>query len=136
MDVLADGRRQKPFVSLSIVIALSRTKPLARPHEISEQAESCADLDRYLSSAARVDPRGLQLVAATSLLIAAKFEEIYVPTLQELVRMTSNGYSTEEVKQMERLVLSTLGFELYTATPRTFLSRFAKVLLVPSSALC
>ncbi|KAL1522460.1 hypothetical protein AB1Y20_017448 [Prymnesium parvum] len=84
-------------------------------------------IDRFLSIAAHIDPSELQLVGASALLLAAKFEEIHAPALDDLVYLSHGAYAAEQLVRMERRMLCALGFELCTATPHTFLSRFAKV---------
>ena len=60
-------------------------------------------IDRFLSC--EVAPRRkLQLVGITCMLIAAKYEEIYAPQIEDFCYITDNTYSREEVIAMEQQV--------------------------------
>jgi hypothetical protein len=80
-------------------------------------------LDRFLEKKA-VSRSKLQLVGVGALLIASKYEEIYAPEVQELVEMTDNAYTRDEVLQVECIMLNTLAFELAVPTPFFFCQRF------------
>ena len=82
-------------------------------------------IDRCLSKFS-IKRNRLQLIGITSLFIAAKYEEIYAPQVDEFCDITDNTYTREEVLQMERKILDTLGFELTQPTIRTFLQRIFK----------
>ncbi|KAF4119593.1 Cyclin, C-terminal domain [Geosmithia morbida] len=82
-------------------------------------------VDRFLSSKV-VSIGKLQLVGATAILVASKYEEINCPSLQEIVYMVDGGYSAEEVLKAERFMLSMLGFELGWPGPMSFLRRVSK----------
>jgi cyclin B len=60
-------------------------------------------------------------------LISSKYEEIYAPDVQELVEMTDNAYTRDEVLQVECIMLNTLTFELAVPTPFFFSQRFLMV---------
>lgn len=60
-------------------------------------------IDRFLSC--EVAPRRkLQLVGITCMLVAAKYEEIYAPQIEDFCYITDNTYSREEVLAMEQQV--------------------------------
>lgn len=82
-------------------------------------------IDRFLTFKA-VSIGKLQLVGATALLIAAKYEEINCPSLEEIVFMVDGSYSVEEILKAERFMLSMLGFELGWPGPMSFLRRISK----------
>ncbi|KAH9545560.1 hypothetical protein CY35_12G054000 [Sphagnum magellanicum] len=82
-------------------------------------------IDRFLSS--NVVPRQrLQLLGVSCMLIAAKYEEICSPQVEEFCYITDNTYCREEVLEMERKVLNELNFELTTPTTKSFLRRFIR----------
>lgn len=82
-------------------------------------------VDRYLS--VRLVTRGrLQLVGTTSMMIAAKFEEIDVPKAEEFAYITEDTYSKDEVIKMECEILTALDFEVVAATPVHFLDRLLR----------
>lgn len=82
-------------------------------------------IDRFLSAKV-VSISKLQLVGATALLVASKYEEINCPSLTEIVYMVDNGYSPDEILKAERFMLSMLGFELGWPGPMSFLRRVSK----------
>lgn len=82
-------------------------------------------VDRFLSHKV-VSIGKLQLVGATAILVASKYEEINCPSLQEIVYMVDGGYSAEEILKAERFMLSMLGFELGWPGPMSFLRRVSK----------
>ncbi|KAF2643991.1 hypothetical protein P280DRAFT_222837 [Massarina eburnea CBS 473.64] len=82
-------------------------------------------VDRFLS--AKVVSLGkLQLVGATALFLAAKYEEINCPSVQEIVYMVDGAYTADEVLKAERFMLSMLQFELGWPGPMSFLRRISK----------
>jgi len=82
-------------------------------------------VDRFLS--VKVVSLGkLQLVGAAALLIAAKYEEINCPSVQEIVYMVDSGYTVDEIVKAERFMLSMLQFELGWPGPMSFLRRISK----------
>ncbi|GJC88173.1 G2/mitotic-specific cyclin-4 [Colletotrichum liriopes] len=82
-------------------------------------------IDRFLSYKV-VSIGKLQLVGATALLVASKYEEINCPSLQEIVFMVDNGYKVDEILKAERFMLSMLSFELGFPGPMSFLRRVSK----------
>ncbi len=54
-------------------------------------------IDRYLSTHPVMRSR-LQLVGVTCLLLAAKYEEIYAPNIEEFCYITDNTYSRGDVR--------------------------------------
>ncbi|KAA8912863.1 cyclin-like protein [Sphaerosporella brunnea] len=82
-------------------------------------------IDRFLSSKV-VSLTKLQLVGATALFVAAKYEEINCPSVDEIVYMVDNGYTAEEILKAERFMLSMLNFELGWPGPMSFLRRVSK----------
>ena len=82
-------------------------------------------IDRFLSCKV-VSLGKLQLVGATAIFIAAKYEEINCPSVQEIVYMVDNGYSIDEILKAERFMLTMLQFELGWPGPMSFLRRISK----------
>ena len=82
-------------------------------------------IDRFLSCKV-VSLGKLQLVGATAIFVAAKYEEINCPSVQEIVYMVDNGYSVDEILKAERFMLSMLQFELGWPGPMSFLRRISK----------
>lgn len=82
-------------------------------------------IDRFLSVKV-VSMTKLQLVGATALLLAAKYEEINCPSVQEMVYMVDGGYAQEDVLKAERFMLTMLGFALGWPGPMSFMRRISK----------
>lgn len=68
----------------------------------------------------------LQLLGATAMYIASKFEEILPPELTDFTYITDDTYTKTQIVRMERLVLKTLDFNLAAPTAHTFLLRYLK----------
>ena len=83
--------------------------------------------DRYLEKT-QISRTRLQLVSVAALLIASKYEEIYVPELQDFVFITDNAYTKEEILAMERSILVTLQFNVTVPSSYRFLQRFCKII--------
>lgn len=83
-------------------------------------------LDRFLTVRV-VSMVKLQLVGVTAMFIAAKYEEILAPSVEEFVFMTENGFSKDEVLKGERIMLSTLNFDISSyCSPLTWVRRISK----------
>lgn len=82
-------------------------------------------IDRFLS-VKMVSVSKLQLVGITCLLIASKYEEIMAPSVGDLVYMTDNTYSRNEILEAERYILATLSFQIGAPTPLQFLRHGSK----------
>lgn len=80
-------------------------------------------IDRYLQ--VREVPRAkLQLVGITAILIAAKHEEVWPPTVNDCVVVTANTYTAREVIDMERDVACGLRFKFTVPTVYPLACRF------------
>ncbi|RDW94872.1 cyclin-like protein [Coleophoma crateriformis] len=82
-------------------------------------------IDRFLSCKV-VSLGKLQLVGATAIFVAAKYEEINCPSVGEIVYMVDGGYTVDEILKAERFMLSMLQFELGWPGPMSFLRRISK----------
>ena len=82
-------------------------------------------VDRFLSIKP-ITRTKLQLVGITAMLLASKYEEIYSPELRDFIHIADKAYTREEILRMERLMLTTLDFNLSASTPLHFLRRFSK----------
>lgn len=82
-------------------------------------------IDRFLSCKV-VSLGKLQLVGATAIFVAAKYEEVNCPTIAEIIYMVDNGYTADELLKAERFMLSMLQFELGWPGPMSFLRRISK----------
>ena len=82
-------------------------------------------IDRFLSCKI-VSLGKLQLVGATAIFLAAKYEEINCPSVSEIVYMVDGGYTVDEILKAERFMLNMLQFELGWPGPMSFLRRISK----------
>ncbi|EFP09593.1 hypothetical protein GCK72_009356 [Caenorhabditis remanei] len=86
---------------------------------------ACNLVDRVLSFL-NVDKIQFQLVGTTSLMIAAKYEEIFPPEIQEFSIITDNTYGIEEILRMERFLLAKFDFVVGLPTAAWFGACFGK----------
>ncbi|CAN4102489.1 unnamed protein product [Withania somnifera] len=82
-------------------------------------------LDYYLSLA-RVKKNDLQLVGLTSLLLASKYEDLWHPRIVDLLSISGESYTRDQMLEMEKDILRTLKFRLNAATPYVFMLRLLK----------
>jgi hypothetical protein len=82
--------------------------------------------DRYLSLRESVSRSQFQLIGATALLLAAKFEEVQTPSVQDLIKATAYTYEGWEVCAMEQSFVKVLGWNLLPGT----LNQWVNYLLV------
>lgn len=86
----------------------------------------CVNLiDRFLSHKI-VSLGKLQLVGATAIYIAAKYEEIEAPSVAEIYYMVDGGYTVDEILKAERFMLNILNYDLGWPGPLSFLRRISK----------
>lgn len=69
-------------------------------------------IDRYLSKIP-IKKSQLHLLGVTALLIATKYEEIYPPELKDLLNVSENKFTKDEVLKMENHILSSLEFNFF-----------------------
>ncbi|KAJ4881666.1 Cyclin-A1-1 [Raphanus sativus] len=82
-------------------------------------------IDRYLSGNV-ISRQKLQLLGVACMMIAAKYEEICAPQVEEFCYITDNTYLKDEVLDMESAVLNYLKFEMSAPTTKCFLRRFVR----------
>ncbi|XP_062204163.1 cyclin-A3-2-like [Phragmites australis] len=101
--------------------------------EVAEEYKLVADtlylavsyIDRFLSANALSRDK-LQLLGVAATLIAAKYEEISPPHVEDFCYITDNTYTKQELVKMESNILKLLKFELGNPTIKTFLRRFTR----------
>ncbi|CAD6572617.1 MAG: hypothetical protein CYPHOPRED_004899 [Cyphobasidiales sp. Tagirdzhanova-0007] len=83
-------------------------------------------VDRFLSNRI-VSLVKLQLVGITAMFVAAKYEEIMAPSVDEFVYMTESNYSREEILKGERIILASLDFKISNyCSPYSWVRRISK----------
>nr|XP_011468840.1 PREDICTED: putative cyclin-B3-1 isoform X3 [Fragaria vesca subsp. vesca] len=82
-------------------------------------------LDQYLSQVP-IKKNEMQLVGLTALLLASKYEDFWHPRVKELISISAESYTRDQILGMERSILKKLKFRLNTPTPYVFMLRFLK----------
>lgn len=82
-------------------------------------------MDRFLSKEL-VQVDRLQLLATGSLFIAAKYEEVYSPSIKNYAYVTDGAFSEDEILGAERFILEILNFNMSYPNPMNFLRRISK----------
>eukprot|EP00931_Biecheleriopsis_adriatica_P120152 TRINITY_DN95282_c0_g1_i1.p1 TRINITY_DN95282_c0_g1~~TRINITY_DN95282_c0_g1_i1.p1 ORF type:complete len:536 (+),score=110.55 TRINITY_DN95282_c0_g1_i1:97-1608(+) len=82
-------------------------------------------IDRHLS-VLQITRKKLQLVGVSGMFIAAKYEEIDPPRVNDFVYITDNTYTRNEIMDMECTMLTALGFEIVMPTQAHFLEYMVK----------
>ena len=103
----------------------TKVDKLMRVTLMSWMSELCADMrfqkttfymslaycDKFFEAAQCIyGPEDLQLIGVTAVYIAAKVEEVCVPTVKVFSKSTNYSSSVRRIIQMERDMMSTLGF--------------------------
>lgn len=84
-----------------------------------------AIMDKFLSQNLVTMSR-LQLLAVTSLFIAAKFEEIKLPKLSNYSYITDGAASAKDIKKAEAYILKSLRFDISIPNPLNFLTKYSE----------
>ncbi|KAJ7255090.1 cyclin-like protein [Mycena haematopus] len=82
-------------------------------------------LDRFLSLRA-VSASKLQLLGMACLLVASKFEETISPAITNFTAISDDAFTMAEMREAERHVLMTLGWEVSWMGPMHWLRRISK----------
>lgn len=82
-------------------------------------------IDRFLS-VRTISLSKLQLVGVTAMFVAAKYEEVLCPSVQNFLYLADGGYTDEEILRAERYMIRVLDFNLSYANPMNFLRRISK----------
>lgn len=101
-------------------------------HETLYTAVKITDL--YLSKKS-IKKEDLQLLGATSCLIASKVDERLPPLVDDFLYVCDDAYTREKLLRMERKVLAVVGFDLGYPLSYRFLRRFGRVCKVTMPVL-
>ncbi|KAG8386661.1 hypothetical protein BUALT_Bualt03G0171800 [Buddleja alternifolia] len=82
-------------------------------------------LDRYLSLEC-IKKNEMQLVGLTALLLASKYEDFWHPRVNDLIGISAESYSRDQMLKMEKTILRKLKFRLNEPTLYVFMLRFLK----------
>lgn len=91
-------------------------------------------MDRYLEKN-QIRKEIFQLVAASSLFIAAKYEEIYPPALEDFVYICADTYNKADIIEMESLILDELEFALVSTSSHNLLGIYTFESSIPSQRI-
>ena len=83
-------------------------------------------IDLYLSYYF-VPKSKLQLLGIASLLISVKENEIFIPKLEEFIKITDNAYNKIDLLKMENQILGYLNFEILLPTTEEFYDILSKI---------
>ena len=82
--------------------------------------------DRFLSATAgALEKKRVQIVALTCTLLAAKFSEIKMPSLDDLCEVAHGLFTKAQLKETELETLRVLHWELHAVTPHAALEQLA-----------
>ncbi len=83
-------------------------------------------VDKFMSLQ-HIKKAELHLLGVTALLISTKYEEIYPPELKDLLNVSENKFTRQEVMKMETKILSLLEFSFMYPSSLRFLERYRKI---------
>jgi len=84
-------------------------------------------IDKYIMLQPDIKKKDLQCLGITALHVAGKYEEIYPPELKQILRVTDNAVSKEQVLQLEFDILQALDFNLTFPSIFRFMERYARI---------
>ncbi|KAG7390622.1 hypothetical protein PHYBOEH_006962 [Phytophthora boehmeriae] len=82
-------------------------------------------VDRCLKKI-KINRKQFQLLGCACMMIAAKFEEVYGPNVEEFVYISDQTYTAEEMLDMEAKVLKALEYRVASTTCYGFVHRYIK----------
>lgn len=85
-------------------------------------------IDKYLMKK-QMNKENLQLLGATAFFIASKYEETYsVPEIKELVHLSANAFTKNDVLRLEADIIQTLDFNLIMNNTLKFMEPFSRII--------
>lgn len=84
-------------------------------------------IDKYVMLQGDLRKKDLQCLGITALHIACKYEEIYPPELKQILRVTDNAVTKDEVLALEFQILQTLDFNVTFPSILRFMERYARI---------
>lgn len=85
-------------------------------------------IDRYLAATSNIGKYQLQLIGTTCLFLAAKYEEIRPPTVNEFAELTDGACKPEEIIDHEVVILSAINWDITPMTPNSWLNIYMQIL--------
>lgn len=84
-----------------------------------------AFLDRFFDRSEAIQKHDVQMAGITALFIAAKYEEIYPPSIEDLADLSDGTYSVKQILAYELHMFNVLDFDLSQPYALQFLRRIA-----------
>jgi hypothetical protein len=125
-DYLAKSQKEIKDTSRAFLIewmADVHRKYKLKPETLYLSVNMC---DRLMSKM-EISKKQLHVIGMTAMMTTAKYEEIYPPTLKDLMECSENKFTRKDVLDMETKMLSVIDFDFMTPTPCRFLKRFKKM---------
>uniref|UniRef100_A0A8C6WJP9 Cyclin Dx n=1 Tax=Neogobius melanostomus TaxID=47308 RepID=A0A8C6WJP9_9GOBI len=130
-----------------LYVGLMQSEPQRREQLVKFAMEVCSDrgceeqvfplsvslLDRFLSASLSVPAAPLGLMAAC-VLVASKLSECDTLPVDTLCAAAEYGFSSTSLREMERVVVATLHWDMASVTPQDFLPHFLSAALSSPSA--
>ena len=74
-------------------------------------------IDRYMLLAPYEIPKSeLQMIGVSSMFLACKVEEVYIPRVNDFALATDGGYTRDQILMMENRIMKVLQFKLHPIT--------------------
>ena len=71
-----------------------------------------------------------QLIGVTALFFAAKYEDVLIPSVEDLVYISAPAFTEADLYEMERQMFRAVNFDLSRPISLSFLRRFSKAACV------
>ena len=84
-------------------------------------------IDKYIMLKPDLKKKDLQCLGITALHISGKYEEIYPPELKQILRVTDNAVTKDEVLALEFQILQTLDFNVTFPSILRFMERYSRI---------
>lgn len=91
--------------------------------------------DMYLCKTKNVDKNTIQKLACVAIFIAAKYDERSPPLVDDLIYLSGDRFSRDELLAMERELFATVGYDLGSPLSYRYLRRFGRVCRVDMKTL-
>ncbi|KAF1755407.1 hypothetical protein GCK72_021976 [Caenorhabditis remanei] len=91
--------------------------------------------DMFLHNSRNIDKSTIQKLACVTIFIAAKFDERSPPLVDDLIYLSGDRFTREELLAMERNLFSTVGYDLGSPLSYRYLRRLGRVCRIDMKSL-